>query len=102
MTSSGKVIGKKGNVIQEILEKSRVHNVKVVGDEEARGRDIDVQALVCCGTMVWGRFCDPSLPLHPHVQVPFDFIGRKTDIDNAKMMMEYHLEHLKVYVFHCL
>lgn len=33
-------------MIQQILEKSRVHNVKVVGDAEARERDIDVQAQV--------------------------------------------------------
>ena len=44
------MIGKKGNIIQEILEKSRVHNVKVVGDEEARGRNLDVETQVSgCG-----------------------------------------------------
>lgn len=37
----GKVIGRHGNVITDILEKSRVNNVKVVGDEEARKRGID-------------------------------------------------------------
>lgn len=41
------MIGKKGNVLQEILEKSRVHNVKVVGDDEGRERDIDVLTQVC-------------------------------------------------------
>ena len=29
------------------------------------------------------------------LQVPFDFIGRRAAIENAKMMMEYHLDHLK-------
>ena len=33
-------------MIQEILEKSRVHNVKVVGEDEATDRNIDVQAQV--------------------------------------------------------
>lgn len=38
---AGKVIGRGGNIITDILEKSRVNNVKVVGDEEARHRNID-------------------------------------------------------------
>ncbi len=31
----------------------------------------------------------------PLQQVAFDFIGRRQAIDNAKLMMEYHIDHLK-------
>ena len=43
----GKVIGKKGSIIQSILEKSRVNNVKVVGDDQAKERNIDISTQVC-------------------------------------------------------
>jgi len=43
---AGKVIGKRGDIIQVILEKSKVNNVRVVGDEEAKQRNLDVSLQV--------------------------------------------------------
>lgn len=33
-------------------------------------------------------------------QVPFEFVGRKKAIENARLILEYHLDHLKVLVYH--
>ena len=46
LLTTGKVIGKRGDIIQVILEKSKVNNVRVVGDEEAKQRNLDVSAQV--------------------------------------------------------
>ena len=40
---AGKVIGKKGNTIQGIMEKSRVLNVKIMGDDEAKKKNVDTK-----------------------------------------------------------
>lgn len=48
---AGKVIGRGGNVIQQILEKSRLNNIKVIGDEEAQERRINTKGEVC----MWRR-----------------------------------------------
>ncbi len=39
---AGKVIGKSGNIVTQILEKSKLNNIKVVGDEEAKDRKLSM------------------------------------------------------------
>ena len=43
---AGKVIGRGGNIVQQVLDKSRLNNIKVIGDEEARERQINAKGQV--------------------------------------------------------